>query len=336
MPRVSTDPGAILDVSVAPATHASAATAAELGLNRLAWCFISLQLTLLAGTSFLYQRFGLSIVWSSTAVYAMALSMFTLAWLCHFLWPGRSKEWVVAEALFVALLLLSLTYIVAPAQYAAVALKRPLIDASLAAADRVLGVHVPALAAWTREHALISRVLTLAYITIGPQLFLPVIVLGLFKQERAHLWEYCFNFHFCLVLTLLALALFPAACAFNFYGFESTLDQARFTTHFMSVRAGSFSEVHFDKMEGLISMPSFHVAAGLMVTWAFRDHRIWRACLVCLNALMIAATFMSGAHYFIDVVATAALFVAGVVIYKLWGARLVGPVAGVEGQAERC
>jgi PAP2 superfamily len=336
MSRVSADPAVVLNVSASPATRARVATAAELGLNRLAWCFISLQLALFAATCVLFQRFGLSIVWSSTAVYATALSMFALAWLCHFVWPGRPGEWIVAETLLIALLLLSLTYIVAPAQYAAVALKRPLIDASLAAADRVLGVHVPALAAWTREHSMISRVLTLAYITIGPQMFLPVIVLGLFKRERARLWEYCFNFHFCLVLTLLALAFFPAACAFNFYGFESTLDQTRFTTHFMRLRESSFSEIHYDKMEGLISMPSFHVAAGLMVTWAFRQHRIWMMCLVCLNVLMIAATFMSGAHYFIDVVATAALFVAGVVVYRLWGAGLVGgSAADGESQAER-
>jgi hypothetical protein len=38
---------------------------------------------------------------------------------------------------------------------------------------------------------------------------------------------------------------------------------------------------------------------------------------------MIAATFMSGAHYFIDVLATAALFGAGAVVYNAWGARLV-------------
>jgi hypothetical protein len=51
---------------------------------------------------------------------------------------------------------------------------------------------------------------------------------------------------------------------------------------------------------------------------------------------MIAATFMSGAHYFIDVVATAALFVAGVVVYSLWGVGLVGgSAADGESQAER-
>ena len=83
---------------------------------------------------------------------------------------------------------------------------------------------------------MISRALTLAYITIGPQMFLPVIVLGLFNARARSPLEHRFTFHFCLVLTLLALAFFPAACAFNFYGFESTLDQTRFTTHFMRLR----------------------------------------------------------------------------------------------------
>jgi PAP2 superfamily len=304
------------------ATSQARPTAAQLGLNQLAWLLISVQLILLAATCYLFPVLGLSIAWPTVSLYATAITMFSLAWLCHFLWPGSSREWALAEAMLVACLLLALTYVVAPAQYAAIALKRPLIDPWLAAADSALGVHVPALAEWTRQHSMISRMLNLAYITIGPQLFLPVIVLGIFKKERAALWEYCFHFHFCLVVTLLALGLFPAACAFNYYGFESTLEQTRFTTHFVGVRAGTFSVIRFNDMEGLISMPSFHVAAGLMVTWAFRQFRVWLAVLVGLNTLMIAATFMSGAHYFIDVIATLVLFLASIGVYRMWGAAL--------------
>ncbi len=142
----------------------------------------------------------------------------------------------------------------------------------------------------------------------------------------------CFHFHFCLVVTLLALGLFPAACAFNYYGFESTLEQTRFTAHFVGVRAGTFSVIQFNDMEGLISMPSFHVAAGLMVTWAFRQFRVWLAVLVGLNALMITATFMSGAHYFIDVIATLVLFLASIGVYRKWGAALVADRGAAVGQ----
>jgi hypothetical protein len=323
MSPVQTDSGVAVEAPLVTSTFHNPTTFTQLGLNRLTWRVAVVQLLLLAATAILFPLFGFSIPWRGVPLYAMALAMFSLAWLCHILWPGTSSESVIAEALLVACLLLSLTYIVAPAQYVAVAFKRPLIDPWLAAADAKLGVHVPALAAWTRHHLLVSRLLSFAYITIGPQLFLPVIVLGIFKREREKLWEYCFNFHFCLVVTLLALGIFPAACAFNFYGFESTIDQTRFTTHFLGVRAGTFSVIEFDQMEGLISMPSFHVAAGLMVTWAFRRYRIWLAVLACLNTLMIAATFMTGAHYFVDVVATLALFLASVAVYRAWGAALI-------------
>jgi hypothetical protein len=328
MSPVQADPSVAVEAPLGASSFGNAVTAAQLGLNRLARRFAALQLLLLAVTCILFPFFGLSIAWRTVPLYATALSMFSLVWLCHFLWPGTSREWVVAEALLVACLLLSLTYVVAPAQYVAVAFKRPLVDPWLASADAKLGVHVPTLAAWTRQHLWLSRLLNLAYITIGPQLFLPVIVLGLFKRERAALWEYCFNFHFCLVITLLALGLFPAACAFNFYGFESTIDQTRFIAHFAGARAGTLSVIEFDKMEGLISMPSFHVAAGLMVTWAFRRCRVWVGVLAGLNTLMVAATFMTGAHYFIDVVATLVLFLASITLYRTWGAALIAdPVA---------
>ena len=121
------------------------------GLNRLAWCFISLRLALFAATCVLFQRFGLSIVvvqhsgarnGAEHVRSGLALSL-RVAW--------TTGEWIVAETLLIALLLLSLTYHAAPAQYAAVAQEASQRRVA-GAADRVLGVHVPALAAWTREH----------------------------------------------------------------------------------------------------------------------------------------------------------------------------------------
>jgi hypothetical protein len=323
MPPLPANPDVAVAGRLAPASRIDAPTSAQLGLNGLARRLLALQLVLLGTTSALFPLLGLSIEWTTTSLYVTALGLFSGAWLSHFLAPGKPREWAIAEALLVACLLLSLTYVVAPAQYVAVALKRPLIDPWLATADALLGVHVPTLADWTREHTIVARVLALAYFTIGPQLFLPVIVLGLVRGDRAGLWEYCFHFHFCLVVTLLALAVFPAACAFNYYGFESTLSQTRFTAQFMGVRAGTFSVIQFNDMEGLISMPSFHVAAVLMVSWAFRQSRSWTIGLGVLNALMIAATFMSGAHYFVDVIATVLLFLASVVVYRRWGATLI-------------
>jgi hypothetical protein len=302
-------------------------------LNGLTWRLLAVQALFLAATAPLYPLLGLSIAWPTVTPFAVGLAVVGAAWAYHAWMPGRPGEWIIAEALSVTFLLVSLTSMVAPAQYAAIALKRPLVDPWLAAADALLGVQVSALAAWTRAHQAISWILTLAYVTLPLQLILPVFVLGLMKKDRQALWEFCFHYHFCLIVTLVSLAVFPAVCAFNYFGFASTFDEARFTAQFLGTRHGTFTVIRFDDLEGLISMPSFHTAAGLMVTWCCRRYRRWLIALSALNVLMIAATFMSGAHYFIDVVATLVLFAVSVLVYQRWFGGYAGQI-GVQRTAE--
>lgn len=308
--------------------------AAHLGLNGLTWRLFAVQSLFLAASAPLYPFVGLSIAWPTVTPFAVGLAVVGAAWAYHAWMPGRPSEWIIAEALSVTFLLVSLTAMVAPAQYAAIALRRPLIDGWLAAADALLGVHVPALAAWTHAHRVVSWILTLAYVTLPLQLILPVFVLGLMKKDREALWEFCFHYHFCLIVTLVSLAAFPAVCAFNYYGFTSTFDEARFTAQFLGARDGTFTIIRYDDLEGLISMPSFHAAAGLMVTWCCRKYRRWAIALTALNILMIAATFMSGAHYFIDVVATLLLFAVSAFVYRRWFSGLVGGETALNSSAE--
>jgi len=94
------------------------------------------------------------------------------------------------------------------------------------------------------------------------------------QSPYERLWEFAFHFHFCALVTLAASGLFPAECAFTFYGFESLIDQGRFIHHFESLRAGTFQTIRFNDI-GLISFPSFHAAGALMVTWAFRSLPAW-------------------------------------------------------------
>lgn len=211
------------------------------------------------------------------------------------------------------------TNIAGAGQYAGVALGLPLVDPWLAAADAAMGLHVPALVEWTRGWPVLTLLLSLAYFSLLPQFVLGLVGLGLRHRNRECLWEYVFHFHVCLAVTLLGVTLLPAACAFTYYGFSSLIDQTRFISHFEGLRAGTLTEIRFDDIEGLISFPSFHVAGGLMVTWAFRHYRWWAAPLVVLNGLLIAATVMSGAHYGIDVVITVVLFAASVWLWRVWG-----------------
>jgi len=275
-----------------------------------------------------YAVYGLSVNWTSAWLLPLAQVALAGAWLYYRRYAGHPTKFIFADVIMATSLILLLTNVVSPAQYLAVALHRPLIDDWLVRADALLGIDVAALAAWTHAHATVSTVLSACYATLLPQFLMPLMVLGLRYRDRAGLWEYVFHFHFCLLVTLASLALFPAECAFTHLGFTSTIDQARFLRHFSALRAGTFGAINFMDVEGLISMPSFHAAGAMMVTWAFRKHRGLFRMLLVVNTGLIAATFFSGAHYFVDVVASGALFGVSVVAYRLLSrARVAAPSA---------
>jgi hypothetical protein len=274
------------------------------------------QLCLAAALAPWYSVYGLSIDWRTTWMLPPAyLALFT-AWLYSRRYAEHPRKFIVPDVLLALFLLLFLTNIASPAQYLAVALRRPLIDDLLVRWDAALGINVMSLAQWTRSHPTVSLSLSVCYATLMVQFLLPLVVLGLRHRDRQGLWEYVFHFHFCLLITIAALALFPAECAYTHMGFTSTIDQARVVRQITALRAGTFHVIDFTDLEGLITMPSFHAAGGMMVTWAFRKHRAMFAALVVVNAGLIAATFMSGVHYFVDVLGSAVLFAISVAAYR--------------------
>ena len=283
--------------------------------------FIVVQLALLVAIAPLYARFGLTFDWSTSRPMLAGQAGFLIAWLYFRRYRYDPRKSIALDVILGTALLVTLTAIAAPAQYVAVALRRPYVDAYLAAADAAMGVNVATLARWTAMRPALSLGLTLAYGSFLPQMFLPAILLGLAFRQRNTLWEFFFHYHFCLIVTVTALALFPAACPIQFYGVIPTIDQSRVVAHLSGLRAGTFHVISFTNMEGLISIPSFHVAGGLMVAWAFRRHRAVFVPIAILNAVMIAATVLSGVHYFIDVVASFVLFGFSAIVYQTIASR---------------
>jgi hypothetical protein len=302
----------------------------ELGIHPLTARLVAMQLVLLAATLPLYPIFGLTVVWRSALPVLAAIPCLLLAWTYYVRTKTTALEGRIAETLLIFALLLALAVIAGPGQYAAAALNRPPIDPWLARADALLGVHVPTLTAWTRRHPRLNGWLIWAYFTLVWQFALAVPGLALLRDRRA-LWEYVFHFHVCSVVTLFAFAIFPAACAFTYYGFESTIQQARFIADFQGARNGAVRILEFGKMEGLVSMPSFHVAGAMMVTWAFRRHGWALVPLAAINAMLIVATFMSGAHYVIDTFGTFVMFAGSLWLWRVWGRRLYEPARPATG-----
>jgi membrane-associated phospholipid phosphatase len=295
---------------------------ADLGINPLSVrCLAVLALVALATLPF-YPVVGLSIDWASGYAAAIVLGCLLTFWAYYFISPGRNLvDWRLAESAFALVLLFSLTQVLLPAQYLATALNRPVIDPTLARADAVLGIHLPAIVEWTRQRPTLAAVLVWSYGTFTWQLSLLPILLGVFLRDRDALWEYVFHFYFCAVAILPIFALWPAACAFTYFGFESILNQAQFIQHFDEVRQGSFQILRFGNMTGLVSMPSFHVAGALMVIWSLRQHPLafWPALVV--NALLIVSTVATGAHYLIDLIGTSLLAAVSLWLFRRYGVR---------------
>lgn len=269
----------------------------------------------------LYPVLGLSV--GPLRLVGLSVScLFVLAGLAYFyrFRRGGRGAWALSEALLATLILIMHTNIASPSQYLAISLGMPLIDSTLAAADQTLGVSVQALNAWTAQMPTLAAVLRVSYYSLIPQFAVALVWLGIIDRDLERLWEYSFHFHFCLFVTAFSLALFPAKCVFTHLGFESLLDQTRFTTQFEGFRSGAMTHIRWNDLEGMISIPSFHVAGGMLVTWAFRHRPIAFSVFLILNLGMLAATVMLGAHYFVDLIATVGLFGLSVYCYS----RFVG------------
>jgi hypothetical protein len=292
-------------------------------LQYVALWSLTVQIALLASSLFLYSALGLSVAWDSALAIVFVAAGLTLGWAYFAATKSSATEQRIGNASLAIALLLLLSAIMTPAQYAAAALNRPLIDPALAQADGWLGVDVSEFAMWTRAHPWISDSLNWGYFTLLWQLALIVPVLAMVRDDDA-LAEYIFHFHSCSIVTIVTFALFPAASAFQYLGFQSTLPEARFMEHFNGVRAGQMTQLVFGQMEGLVSMPSFHVAGALMVTWATRRHLWLFVPLIAVNTVLCAATFLSGAHYLVDTVAA-----FGLVALSVWAWRRLEAHTGV-------
>jgi hypothetical protein len=287
----------------------------------LALRLILLDAAFLVSAIALYAWLGLSLEWSrDESVGAAVLALLLGLWLYFHFVPGTATECLIAEVIFVLVLTIVFVNIALVWQYGAVALRSPYADPWLAAADARLGFYVPALVLWTNRHPAIYGVLRVAYLSLTAQFALAIFGLGALR-EREGLWEFAFHFQVCLAISLMAFALWPAVHAPAYYGYQPG-DMTRLIQQIKGFHDGSMTIVKVSELEGLVSFPSFHVAGGLIVTWAFRRHPRILLPVVVLNIAMVASTFMGGVHYVIDVVGSVPTVAVSLVAYRWWGKNL--------------
>jgi membrane-associated phospholipid phosphatase len=283
---------------------------------------------LLFGTSLvLYRVTDIDVRWSTDLGFLAFIGMLVALWIALIALAGRRVLLRrFAEALAATILFLSLIQITAPMQYGALALGRPFVDAWLDRADHWLGIDVAHLTAWTAQYPRLVSTLNMSYDSLAPQLLLPLIVLPLSGDRRA-LWEYLWHLHVSLFGAIICLALWPTVYVFTYRHFDPLVSPAM-VEHCMNqlwnFHAGRSHTLTSQDMQGLISFPSFHTAAAVAVTWALRRQRRWIWMpIALLNVGLVSATVLLGLHYATDLIGTAVLLAASLVVYRRWFAAPV-------------
>jgi membrane-associated phospholipid phosphatase len=215
----------------------------------------------------------------------------------------------------------------------------PMIDPSLATADKWLGVTAADLIRCVIAVPFAPKLLYAMYFPSVILLFLTALLLAaLGRAER--LAELCSAYAFCLAVATICSVLLPASGAFEYLGLEplfgaqlppgsgvyhlEVLHALRSTTHLAINPFG---------LHGLVTFPSFHTAMALMTAAAWRDHRLLKWPMFIWNGLVIVSTVPVGGHYLVDLIAGALTWF---VIFRYgarWAEALINLRLRISGQS---
>jgi hypothetical protein len=208
----------------------------------------------------------------------------------------------------------------------------PYRDAELVAIDQILFPFdwLKLSAALTAEKAA-ADALSFSYSSIRWQPVLLVLALataGQLRRLRVFILAW-------VVSLVVVIAIFPFVPAVGFY-LHSGVTEADMPgvfvdvawTHFESLqplRDGVLRELHFLSYSGIVTFPSFHAAAAVLLAWGFYGVRFLRWPALVLNTLMLVASMPVGGHYIIDIVAGIVIAYAALMAVQWMAVRTYHP-----------
>jgi len=175
----------------------------------------------------------------------------------------------------------------------------PLLDATLAQLDAIIGFDWDNAARWVNERPLLDLVLQIAYNTIFFQAGV-VLLIGSIKRPGDRNSEFMWLLIVSMLITCAIFAFTPAVGKIGQVG-----------THYVQVlselRAGHWSIMDYERPEGIVTFPSFHTTIAILLTYLVRRERWALAVFAPLNVLMILSTPTVGGHYLVDLFGGAAV-----------------------------
>jgi len=203
--------------------------------------------------------------------------------------------------------------------YAASTVPLPYRDFEFHAIDRWLGFEREAYLAVVERSDTLQKILGFAYDSLLAQTLLLFIATAAVRRVD-RLQSYIIAFVIAVIATAVIASFLPAANAVIHVDKMPTdvsiLPDGRhsYFPTLEGLRAGTLRSINLNAMEGLISFPSFHTTAAILLVWALWPIPVLRFFLLPLNFLLIASTPLCGAHYVIDIIGGAAVALAAILV----------------------
>ena len=196
----------------------------------------------------------------------------------------------------------------------------PLVDGTLARLDASLGLDVGEFVRLIVRLPVAVSLLRVCYSGIVPAIMLTTVFLVLTKRSD-RLWEFCFVYAGTLTTCSLISAFAPAIGAFVYYSLPRELldrlpQQAGvyFVEQFIAFRFSGERVINFWDFAGVVNFPSFHCCMALLTGYAYRGLGRITPFVYAFSGLVIIGSVPIGGHYFIDLIAGAAIWGAFVML----------------------
>jgi PAP2 superfamily len=251
---------------------------------------------LLGGLDWIWaDRIGLTFVgWTRVAF--VLIFLFAVSLLYGY--SGRNRR--LGDAGNYAALWVAFSAAGAVSTYLAATFALPLRDAEFIAIDASMGFHWLAWYRFIEAHRPIQLPLFIAYFTFLPQIIGSILYFAHTEQTSRNA-EMVWIAMPALIVTTIVSAMLPAIGPYVHYFGHPTADIVALT----SLRAGGAQTFAIDRMQGIITFPSFHTILAIVFIYVHRPPSRSFVPVAILNVLMLLGIPSEGHHYLIDMISGA-------------------------------
>ena len=177
----------------------------------------------------------------------------------------------------------------------------PLKDGLWRNLDQHLGINLPAIIAFVRQHPAVDALLFRSYAFTLHPLVLCAILLPALLGKREAAQQFVLSNAFSFILALPLMIFLPAVGPWVGWAFPPDKLQKACEATIHALRQGSL-DVH-DNFGGIVCLPSFHAFWAIVSAQALYTIRYLRYPAIAVAILITVSTVTTGWHYGVDVIA---------------------------------